>query len=91
MFIVAFCFLSLISTLFLFSQEHLFILFYKDPAKLYFWTNFDEKFQTEPQCGASLGTAEGVGQQGHDSKNFLADISILFQLCVGGEQVTPTK
>ena len=52
------------------AQEHLFIIFYEYPAKLFFRTNFDEKFQTEPHCGASSGTAEGVGQWRHDSTNF---------------------
>ena len=43
------------------AQEH---LFYEYAAKLFFRTNFDEKFQTEPHCGASSGTAEGVGHKG---------------------------
>ena len=52
------------------AQEHLFIIFYEYPAKLFFRTNFDEKFQTEPHSGASSGTAEGVGQWRRDSTKF---------------------
>ena len=81
-----------IPTYFYLAQEHLFIIFYEYPAKLFFRTNFDEKFQTESHCGASSGTAEGVGQWRHDSTIFwLFNPIPIGCVCVGGGHITLTK